>query len=449
MAKKEDTNSEELMVKELNVKDFNPNFKSKTINLTTFNKKEVKEQVNTIKTVLEDIYKGTLKITNKHVNKCIELTCNPKDEVNYLPYGLMVEKREDLLIFKFRKKISSALIIPLIILFIFAMMAATYSAVNYMSKASLNKDIDGDGVADINIDVDGDGIADINIDTDGDDIPDLNIDYKGNLRAVFAIDLKGDGTSKSNLINQDTNGDGTCDLNCDLNDDGWPDLNLDVDGDGVIDLDLDTNGDNKADMNLDLDGDMECDLYCDTDGDLKCDLYCSTSKNQENDEEKDNEQKLNNPEVIIKQTDLEQSGDANTATITPQLIVVFNDNNAVIANEIYPDDQVGVNTEIKDKVFTLENTSTIPINYELRWKVLTNTFISNNFKYKVAATNGGLTKSFTTMPKTDEAFLTNITIPALTLQKYTISFKLEGIGQPQNYDQNRKFSGKIEVGILE
>ncbi len=431
----------------LDVKDFNPKFKSKSINLITFNKKEVKEQINTIKDILDEIYNGTLKVTNKQVHKCIDLTCDPKDNVVYLPYGLMVEKRDDLIIFKFRKKMSSKLIITLIILFLFAMLGATYSAVNYMSKASLNMDIDGDGIPDINIDVDGDGVADINIDTDGDKKPDLNIDYKGNLKAVFNIDVKGDGTSKTNIVNRDLDGDGVCDLNCDLNKDGWPDINIDVDGDGIADLDIDTNNDKKADLNLDLNGDMKCDLYCDTDGDGKCDLYCSTTKNQENEKEQKNIKKQN--DTIIEEIELKNTGDPNLDTATPKLVVVFEESNTVVANEVYPDDQDGIVSAISDKIFTLENTSTIPITYQIGWEVIKNTFTSDNFKYKVESTNGGATLPYTIAPKSTSMFASNVTIPSLTTQKYTISFKLQGLGIPQNYDQNRNFTARIQISIVE
>ena len=64
-----------------------------------------------------------------------------------------------------------------------------------------------------------------------------------------------------NFTNQDSNGDGKCDLNCDTNGDGKPDKNIDTDGDGV------------ADKNIDLDGDGKCDLNCDADLDNDKNIY--------------------------------------------------------------------------------------------------------------------------------------------------------------------------------
>lgn len=433
---------------EIDVLKFNPNFKSKTIDLVHFNKKSIKEQFETIETTLKEIYNGTFIITKKYVNKCIDLTCDPDDkEIIYLPYGLMVEKRGNELIFKFNKKINSRLFVTLAIIFLFAMIAATYSAVNFMSKASLNKDINGDGIPDINIDLDGDGIPDINIDTDGDDLPDINVDYKGNRKSIFNIDTNKDSKPDFNLTDQDLNKDGKCDLNCDLDKDGWPDINIDVDGDGKADLDIDTDNDKKADMNLDLNGDMQCDLYCDTDGDGKCDLFCSKNELQKNEEKDD----VATPRAIIKETNLDAKGNPNVQTVTPELIVLFKDSNIVNASQIFPDDQegVGVDTAVPDKIFTLENTSSIDIKYRVKWLVIKNTFTSNNFKYKVSSTNGGGSLDYRTAPKYNTVFLDKVTISARTLQKYTISFKLQGLNAPQNYDQNKNFTAKIQVEIID
>lgn len=98
--------------------------------------------------------------------------------------------------------------------------------------------------------------------------PDINIDYKGSGMAFFNLDTNNDFKADSNLINQDTNKDGKCDLNCDTNKDGYPDKYLDFDGNGEIGdsdkelentfnaasmLNYDTNQDGIADVNVDTD----------------------------------------------------------------------------------------------------------------------------------------------------------------------------------------------------
>ena len=98
--------------------------------------------------------------------------------------------------------------------------------------------------------------------------PDINIDYKGSGMAFFNLDTDEDLKADSNLINQDTNKDGKCDLNCDTDGDGYPDEYLDFDGNGEIGdsdaelldtfkntstLNYDTNQDGYADVNVDTD----------------------------------------------------------------------------------------------------------------------------------------------------------------------------------------------------
>jgi hypothetical protein len=114
----------------------------------------------------------------------------------------------------------------------------------------MNQDTNGDGKCDLNCDTDGDGFPDINIDIDGDKVCDLNCD---------------------------NDGDGKCDLNCDTDGDGKPDTNIDTDGDGKPDKDIDKDGDGKPDTNVDKDGDGNCDLNCDVDKDGVCDYNCDTN----------------------------------------------------------------------------------------------------------------------------------------------------------------------------
>lgn len=95
--------------------------------------------------------------------------------------------------------------------------------------------------------------------------PTINIDYKGSNVAIFNIDTDNDKKPDYNLINQDLNNDGKCDLNCDTNNDGYPDNNLDINVDGastdsdreaVADfngeskLNVDVNNDNIPDVNI-------------------------------------------------------------------------------------------------------------------------------------------------------------------------------------------------------
>ena len=309
--------------------------------------------------------------------------------------------------------------------------------------SDVNIDNDGDGKCDVNcvdnssqnnkqtnIDLDGDGKCDINCDTNNDNKPDINIDYAGNKKPTFNVEDE-NGNIK-NKVNQDTNNDGICDINCDTDNDGWPDTNIDLDGDGKPDVNIDTNHDGSPDINIDNNGDGICDMNCDTDGDGVCDSKCAMILTPDN---KDG---------------VYEDGNGGITSETAQLIVLFENQNAIVTDNLYPDDQKepGLNTTVPDLKFSIENTTDEILYYDLNWLISTNTFESTNFWYKVSSTNNGLNKDWTTTPKTDGLIEKHIAIRPHTKQNYTVQMTLHGTGEEQNYDQGKHFKGKIQV-VLE
>lgn len=410
-------------------------FGGKNIDLIKFNNKSDKDQIEIIEEVLKEIYGDNLKVTKKLVMKVIRLTLNPKDDFIILPYSLKVSKEKLNLNFNVVSKnsVSTGTMIFLIWLFIFSLIGATYAGIKYLSLADLNKDIDGDGIADINIDINSDSKADINIDSNNDDKPDINIDYKGNRKSVFNIDTDGDGIADSNMVNDATNKNNKCEINCDINGDGWPDLNLDLDGDGEPDSDIDTDGDGVADLNLDTNGDGVCDVMCDTDDDGVCDENCinTTTPKKENGSST-------------------SSGDPNTSSSTPMLLINYTDGVTVNVSDLMPDDQPladGVERKKPYKTFTIENMANYPMTYSLKWEIDSNTFVTDNFKFKIESTNGGYKSNYKTVPKNDSYIVKNITIQPRVKQKYTITFNLVGTNTVQNEDQGRIFQAKIEAEV--
>lgn len=422
------------MGKEKTTKKVNPiaSFSGKSIDLIKFNILDDKSQFKTIEDTLKEIYGDNLKVTKRLVFKVIRLTYNPKDDYIFLPYNLKVSKEKLLLNFTVenKKDISIGWLVFGIWLFIFALIAATYAGIQYLSIADLNKDIDGDGIADINIDINNDNIAEINIDTNNDKKPNTNIDYKGNRKSVFNIDLNNDGKPDSNLVNDATDKTKVCKLNCDTNGDGWPDLNIDLDGDGKADVDIDTDGDRVADLNLDVNGDTICDIMCDTDGDNLCDENCISATDPG---------KKNGSSTV--------SGDPNMESSTPVLIINYVEGVTVNISNLMPDDQPNITQTNPYKSFTIENESTYPIIYSIKWNITENTFTTNNFKFRVDSTNGGPTIDYTTVPNTNVYLAKNITIGAKVKQKYTITFNLVGTNTPQNEDQGKIFQGSVKVEV--
>lgn len=406
-------------------------FKDNTLDIKKFNEIDPKVQQNVMMDILKSVYAGKeFEPTSKHVLKCIKLTCNPNDTKMRFPLKLTLEKEDNEIEFYYEKKQNVVLMFIFIGAFICAMIGATYAAIQYRSLLSLNRDIDGDGIADLNIDTNNDKVADINIDINDDDKPEVNINYKGNMKAIFAVDKDGDGKPDFNLMNIDVNNNGTCDINCDTNDDGWPDINLDLDGDGVPDMEIDTTGNGKPDLNFDIDGDMVCDIHCDTDKDLICDKACLDGGLDDG---------------YMKNGSSTTVGDPNIVNRTAELIINYKDIQNVDIDGIFPDDHTYGKTEIPDKIFTIENKSSVPVKFSLKWVVEQNSFISENFKVKVTSDNGGGELDWTTAPTTDKIMLSNIAIGAGVTQTYKISFKLVGLHEEQNYDQNKTFAGYITV----
>lgn len=406
---------------------------TQVINIEDIEKLNIEDQRKYFEQVFEQIYSGEeIEDLRKYALRCIKLTCDPKDNKIHLPYGIIVEKKKHKLTIKVSQTKNVFLILLLVTLLFLAILGSSYSAVSYSIMKNLNKDIDGDGVADINLDVNNDKQAEINVDVDGDDKPDTNIDYKGNRKPIFNVDTRNTGTADFNFIDQDVNGDRTCDLNCDLTGDGWPDINLDIDGDGKVDLEKDTDNDRKADLNFDMDGDGVCDLHCDTTGDDECDKYCLTSEEVEN--------------VIPINSGTSMNVGNNRQTLNAgELILEYEDDNMVFITDIYPDDQPYFEQDVPVKRFRVANKSSLYVMYNLRWVVQFNDYESDNFKYRISSTLNGATFDWKTAPRETGPLATEIIVPPFSVHEYTIEFKLQGVGGKQDYDQGKTFSGYVEI----
>lgn len=403
--------------------------KREIIELKEFMLLDAKKQDEAIKEKLDIMYENQVDINNKHIEKVLNICFDTKDNEVYLPNNLKVEKNANKLIFTFRKHSNIGLYILFTLMFLVVGGFATYSGVQYLGKMQMNQDLDGDGIPDLNIDLDDDGICDINCDTDKDGKPDRNIDYQSNRKPIFNILM--DDDTIFNPVNQDTNNDGKCDINCDTNNDGWPDLNIDYDGDGEVDYDRDIDGDGIKDLDLDLNGDGVCDLNCDDDKDNVCDRNCSTITIDDNGGGTSSE------------------GNGGLDFSTASLVVIFETQDNVNADEIYPDDQPDITTKIPDLKFTVQNTTNKVLYYNISWEVTENTFESDNFWYKVTSDYNGFNQNWQTAPWEKTMFAKRVEIAPNTTQSYAISFTLHGTGEEQNYDQGKKFNGKILVELIE
>ena len=462
------------------------NFKKKKYKLSDIEKLTEKEKTDLIKETIGNYYKDDKDI-NKYSKICVDLINSAENKKVKLPGGVIVEKMDEIVTIHKAGSAFGILATLLFGLLLVSLVGATYSFAEYSKIRELNKDINGDGIADINIDINKNRKADINIDTDNDNKPNVNIDYRSNRKAIFNISNNENEKKILNKVNQDINNDGVCDINCDIDNDGWPDINLDINGDGIIDLNKDINGDKIPDLNFDMNDDMICDLHCDTTSDNICDSYCLTineleetqttipgarnenntssntetnnnnsansnnnstnSNNTSNDIATDNNSNNNsNDDEIIKPT-IDKTGEGKVKVETGELVLEFYDENSVLVTDVYPDDQPHYTGTIPSKKFKVTNKSNIPITYNLKWVVLENDYETENFKYKVSSTNNGASFDYKVTPKITSDIVTNVEIPGNTTQEYTVDFNLFGTGTNQNEDAGKIFHAYIDIYV--
>jgi putative serine-aspartate-rich surface anchored fibrinogen-binding protein len=414
------------MTKENKNKEFLRN--KETINIKEFMLQKSGEQDKLITDTLDKIYEGNVEVTKKHLEKVLNVAFDNKDNETYLPHSLCVKKDGNKLIFAFKKK-NTALIILFLLGFLFIAGFATFTGVQFLAKEKLNIDLNGDGIADLNIDLDDDGLCDINCDTNDDGKPDKNIDYRGNRKPTFNVLVENKDTLFNEMNQMDEKG--KCKLNCDTNNDGWPDTNIDIDGDGKADLNIDIDNNGLPDLNIDTNGDGVADINIDDDGDGKCDRLCAS--------------------VSDNKGGMTTIGGGNVNIDTAALIVAFESGDDINISNLYPDDQndPDVNTTVPDVKFTIINTTSKALHYNLDWINVENTFTSGNFMTKIFGDNGGYKADWASAPTTNNRFANNIEIPAYTTQNYVLSFKLRGIGTEQNFDQGKIFKGRVAVDIIE
>lgn len=414
------------MTKENKNKEFLRN--KETINIKEFMLQKSGEQDKLITDTLDKIYEGNVEVTKKHLEKVLNVAFDNKDNETYLPHSLCVKKDGNKLIFAFKKK-NTALIILFLLGFLFIAGFATFTGVQFLAKEKLNIDLNGDGIADLNIDLDDDGLCDINCDTNDDGKPDKNIDYRGNRKQIFNVSVENKDTLFNEMNQMDENG--KCKLNCDTNNDGWPDTNIDIDGDNKADLNIDIDNNGLPDLNIDTNGDGVADINIDDDGDGKCDRLCAS--------------------VSDNKGGMTTIGGGNVNIDTAALIVAFESGDDINISNLYPDDQndPDVNTTVPDVKFTIINTTSKALHYNLDWINVENTFTSGNFMTKIFGDNGGYKADWASAPTTNNRFANNIEIPAYTTQNYVLSFKLRGIKAEQNFDQGKTFKGRVAVDLIE
>ena len=64
-------------------------------------------------------------------------------------------------------------------------------------------------------------------------------------------------------------------------------------------------------------------------------------------------------------------------------------------------------------------------------------------------TNGGPSLGYAVAPYNNDYIVRNVIIQPRVTQNYKITFNLEGVGVPQNYDQNKHFEAMVDIELWE
>ena len=279
----------------------------------------------------------------------------------------------------------------------------------------MNQDTNGDGKCDLNCDDNGDGWPDRNIDIDGDGKPDINIDTNGNGKPDTNLDIDKDGKPD---VNVDKDKDGKADwnkTNTDTNGDGKCDLNCDTNGDEWPDKNIDLDGDGKADLNIDSNNDGKCDLNCDTNNDGKCDYNCDTD------------------------------GDGNCDTKCNEIEIILGQNFFIEDIIVLKAEDVGPGWTGK-QVFKIKNNSNDTVRYTLNWKNVINTFTkTNNLDYTLTRNDKKI--GFSKAPYIESPLIENEVIGPNSENTYVINYEFKETYQDQNVDQGKIFSTNLEIVV--
>ena len=261
---------------------------------------------------------------------------------------------------------------------------------------------DETGFCILNCDYDNNGSIESNIDTDNDGIADINITYGRNTTPIFNLtdDLE-TGRPETNLINQ-TDENGTCILNCDTDGNHKPVTNVDLDGDSVCDLNC-----KNGTVNIDNDYDTLCNYNCDTDGDGEADMNIGD-------------------DTTMPQIDVNRKGpyEIEFSRLVGNYMVV-----------------PGWSAE---NSFTVYNSSTKTLYYNIRFTDVVNTYNRNDLYYSLTRDGRSLINS-ENLPRADVNMLERVQILPGATHSYTISFEYRDTQTNQDIDQDSYFDTTIQV----
>ena len=135
----------------------------------------------------------------------------------------------------------------------------------------------------------------------------------------------------------------------------------------------------------------------------------------------------------------------NNRVVTGDLELTYTDTNEISLNNVIPGDSF-------TKEISVKNTGTLDVKYNLVWQSLTNTITNNELvieatckRLNSSGTEEGTCESISQTPVSSNTIKKKISIEPNITHEYTVKVTFIDTGEPQNYNKNKSFSGKLGI----
>ena len=135
----------------------------------------------------------------------------------------------------------------------------------------------------------------------------------------------------------------------------------------------------------------------------------------------------------------------NNRVVTGDLELTYTDTNEISLDNVIPGDSF-------TKEVSVKNTGTLDVKYNLVWQSLTNTITNNELvieatckRLNSSGTVEGTCESISQTPVSSNTIKKKISIEPNITHEYTVKVTFIDTGEPQNYNKNKSFNGKLGI----
>ena len=139
----------------------------------------------------------------------------------------------------------------------------------------------------------------------------------------------------------------------------------------------------------------------------------------------------------------------NNKVVTGNLELTYTDTNEISLDNVIPGDSF-------TKEVSVKNTGTLNAKYNLVWQSLTNTITNNELvieatckRLNSSGTEEGTCESISQKAVSSNKIKSNISIEPGITHVYTVKVTFIDTGEPQNYNKNKSFNGKLGIEEFE